>query len=707
MTGRRALVGLFALALSVPPAAAQVPPDQQADMILTSAKKAQADGNFPFAVQRYGEFLQKFGNHPQANQARYQLALAYLDAPERNFDKALEALGPLVGNAGLPEHPYALYYAGLCSRGQGLREIDGMVAKPNEAAQFKQRADGKFNEAVQRFAAATAAFTARLPKEAGDKPAAELDWAARARCDQAEMELRLGKAKEAKATAELFAKDPQLAKSKYAKQGLYVHGFAAFQTQDYLVAGRSLAQLAPFDDPHHGLHARYLLGRIYQVTDQKGEAAQAFDAVLAGYEQRKKDAAEALKKPEQFAKNPAERQRLEALVRNPPPDYVPASTFFNACLGYEAGKFGDALGKFQEFVKAYPQSSLVPEAQLRVGFCQVQLKSFPDAIATLQPLLDKQPRLADQIQFWIGKAQAGAAAAITDPAKAGDRDNALKAAIGTLKAAAEKANALAGSDPEAKARRAEMLLEIADTQQLAKQYKDAATTYEQLLNEKALPNRAEELTHRLIAALHLAGEYQRSDQVANQFLQQYPESPLRVPVLFRLAEDAYFVALAAEKRPDLPNRPAELAKLFDEAAKRYQAVIDRGGEFERLSLARFGLAMCLFKKGEFDKAKDILDKIPNADRSGELAYTPYLLADCMLRQAPATVSGAGETRKLLEALEEAAGLLDGFIGANPKAAEVPDALLKLGTCQMRQAALIAVPAERAPVVQAARNTFQK
>lgn len=707
MTGRRALPGLFALALLASTINAQVPPDQQADMILTSAKKAQADGNLPFAIQRYAEFLQKFGNHPQANQARYQLALAYLDSPERNVDKALESLGPLVGNAGLPEHPYALYHAGLCLRGQGLREVEGMIAKPNEAAQFKQRADGKFNEAAQRFAAATAAFTAKLPKEAGDKPVPELDWAARSRCDQAEMELRLGKAKEARVTAEPFAKDAQLAKTRYAKHGLYLHGFAAFQTQDYLVAGRSLAQLAPFDDPHHGLHAHYLLGRIYQVTDQKAEAAQAYDAVLADYEKRKKDAAEALKNPGQFAKNPAERVRLENLVRNPPPDYVPASTFFAACLGYEAGKFGDALGRLQEFIKANPQSPLVPEAQLRIGFCQVQLKSFPEAVATLQPLLDKQPRLADQIQFWLGKAQAGSAAAITDPAKAGERDNGLKAAINTLRAAADKANQMAGSDPEAKARRAEMLLEVADTQQLAKQYKEAAGTYEQLLNEKTLPARTEELTHRLIAALHLAGDYPRSDQVANQFLQQFPESPLRVPVLFRLAENAYFLALAAEKRQDLPNRQAELTRMFDEAGKRYAAVVEKGGEFERLSLARFGLAMCHFKKGEFDKARTALEQIPNADRTGELAYAPYLLADCMLRQAPATVNGAGETRKLLEVLEQAAGHLDGFVSANPKAAEVPDALLKLGTCQMRQAALIAVPQERAPILQAARNTFQK
>src|SRR5262245_62051815 len=267
MSPCRALGGLVALVMVAWPVRAQVPPDQQAEMILSSARKAHNDGNYPFAIQRYGEFLQKFGGHKEANAARYQLALAYLESPDRNCDKALESLGPLLGNAGLPEYPYALYHAGLCLRAQGLREVDGMLAKPNEATQFKQRADQKFTEAAQRFAGALQAFTAKLPKEPGEKPAPDLDWAARSRCDQAEMELRLGKAKEAKATAEPFARDGPLGKSRYANLGLYYHGFAAFQTQDYLVAGRSLARLAPFDDPHNGLHARYVLGRVYQVTD--------------------------------------------------------------------------------------------------------------------------------------------------------------------------------------------------------------------------------------------------------------------------------------------------------------------------------------------------------------------------------------------------------------------------------------------------------
>ena len=78
-----------------------------------------------------------------------------------------------------------------------------------------------------------------------------------------------------------------------------------------------------------------------------------------------------------------------------------------------------------------------------------------------------------------------------------------------------------------------------------------------------------------------------------------------------------------------------------------------------------------------------------------------------IRNSNGDVTHPHVDRKLLELLGQAAGNLDGFISANPKAPEVPDALLKLGTCQMRQAALIAVPQERAPILQAARGTFQK
>ena len=75
--------------------------------------------------------------------------------------------------------------------------------------------------------------------------------------------------------------------------------------------------------------------------------------------------------------------------------------------GYLAGRT-DAKGKFVEFLKVQPQSPLKSDAELRIGFCQVQLKEYGEALKTLQPLADQDKRLADQALFWIGKARAGA-----------------------------------------------------------------------------------------------------------------------------------------------------------------------------------------------------------------------------------------------------------------------------------------------------------
>lgn len=699
--------GLWTLAQ--PPVRAQVPADQAADMLLNSARKAYNEQNLPFAATKFSEFLQKFGGHPQANAARYGLALCYLDGPERNFEKAIEPLNPLVGNTALPEQPYAVYYLGIAKRGLALNDLALAATKQgSEQQQIQQRAQARFGEAAGHFAAATSAFTTKVGKIEGmpKELPKELDWAARSRADQAEMELRIGKIKEAKATSEPFTKDPLLARNRYGKLGLYYHGFASFLLQDYLVAGRSLNQLNPFDDPTFGLHARYLMGRIYQITEEPDKALTAYDKVLADYDKQKKDAIEAMKRPDLLKNNPTERERVEGLAKNPPPDHVAASTFYSACLQYEGGKFGEALGRFQAFAKDFPNSPLQPEAALRVGYCQVQLKQYAEAGNTLTPLVDKNPRLADQILFWLGKAQAGVALA-ADAANPQARDNGLKTALATLKGAADRAGAMIANDPDAKIRRAEIVLETADVQQLAKMHKEAAALYEQLLNEKAIPARVEETTQRLISALHLAGDYGRSDQLCVAFQKEFPRSPLLPIVSFRMAENAYFTALAAEKRPDFPNKAVELPKLFDEAAKRYKLLIERYPEFERIHLARYGLAMCHFKKNEYEAAAKALEAIPLADRSGDLANAPYLLAECLIRLAPEKAEDALAVGMLTEKLSQAQQNLDAFISSNPKAPEVPDAMLKLGVCQTRLALQLANPPERNQALTAARATFDK
>src|SRR5262249_56427865 len=115
---------------------------------------------------------------------------------------------------------------------------------------------------------------------------------------------------------------------------------------------------------------------------------------------------------------------------------------------------------------------------------------------------------------------------------------------------------------EAKTGRGEILLEMADTQQTVKQHREAAGIYQQLLNEKVLPERTEELLQRLATAHHLASDYAASDQVCVAFRKAHPKSTLLPAVLFRYAENAYFTAQPAEKNPNLPNRDPELRRLY-------------------------------------------------------------------------------------------------------------------------------------------------
>ena len=158
------------------------------------------------------------------------------------------------------------------------------------------------------------------------------------RCDLAEMQLRTNKFKEAQATAEPFVKDAVLIKSRYRGMGLYHHGYAAFAQKDYLTAGRSLSQLAPFQDPVTAPHVRYLLVRVHHLSDERPEAVANYEAVLTGFDQQKKAAAQALQNPAAFKDNADEKLRLEALTKNPPPDYVARASFYWGVLLCEDGR---------------------------------------------------------------------------------------------------------------------------------------------------------------------------------------------------------------------------------------------------------------------------------------------------------------------------------------------------------------------------------
>ena len=123
--------------------------------------------------------------------------------------------------------------------------------------------------------------------------------------------------------------------------------------------------------------------------------------------------------------------------------------------------------------------------------------------------------------------------------------------------------------------------------------------------------------------------------------------------------------------------------------------MDKYPESPHVNLARYGLGVAYYQKGDLDKARELLEAIPPADRNGDLAVVPYQLADIMIRSAPAKADDAVAAGKLEESMQTAAGLLDAFAAGQPNSPQAPDALLKLGYCRQRLAALLAQPPDQA------------
>ncbi len=363
------------------PARLSPTPDQAADMVLTRA---------PIGLQRQGLRLRGRplprvpGEVPQPQGRRVSRTTAWpfaiLDGPDKDYNAAVEQLNRWPTPRTLHVLPVCVYYLALAERGQGVKLLAQAAAQPPQAQQFKDQARGRFDDAAKQFLAAQAAFAARVKPpdaDAKDLPI-DLEWAARARCDLAEMRLRLLDPKGARDAVESVVSDKLLAKSRYHGLALYYHGFACFQLHDDAAAGRSLTQLAPFTDPVYGGHARYLLARIYHndaTNNQRAEAMQQYQGVIDDYAAQKKEAAETLKQPDRFKNDPDEKARLEAIVNGAPPDHVARSTFFLGVMQYEDGKYAEALTRLSAFVQQFPTSPLVAEAHAAWASAGCRLKA--------------------------------------------------------------------------------------------------------------------------------------------------------------------------------------------------------------------------------------------------------------------------------------------------------------------------------------------
>jgi tetratricopeptide (TPR) repeat protein len=643
---------------------------------LAVARRAYREHDLAAAEKHYRDFLHRFADSVEAPAAKVELARCLLERAEPDPGAARDLLVPLVDEPDLSVRPAVLFWLGAAERRR--------ASKP--------RAEGSA-EAARRFAAAADAYAAGAKQNKSDR-----EWMLCARAARADALLRGGSPQEARAAAAELLKDEEL---PAAVKGfaLLIHGAACVTLKDDLAAGRSLNQLAPFQDEIVGPAARRLLARIHERADERAEALALYEAEIADYKTAKTDAENRLKaEADALEKDPPEKARLTALVQGPAPEHVLQAAFAAGVLHFEAGRFEDARARFAE-AAASSGRWLPGDARLYQACSEVRAGQFDQAVKLLAPRPDRDGNLGAQERLWLGRARVGAA----DPDDEEAKTKALDKALADFTAAADGFGKPPFTDGPladfARTRRAEALLDAGDVLERLGRFKDAAETCARARAEKAGAALEAVALQRESADWTLAGDYETPEQLADQFERDFPHSMLRPEVLLRRAEAAGLTAQRA--------RPTPAATFAAEAERCYRALLSKYPEFERASQARYGLAWVLYRSGEYEKARALLDDVPTGDRKDELAGVPCLLADCLIRTAPTKADDAVAAGKLQEQLTQAAELLDQAVAATPEAPFATDALMRLGVCQLRLRELAAQDEERNRLAGASRAAFER
>ncbi|MDP6634736.1 MAG: tetratricopeptide repeat protein [Phycisphaerae bacterium] len=672
--------------------------DRAAGLMLDSARRAYRSAQFDTAAQRFGDFIRSYPSHAEIPAASYGMGLALLRKGQHaDINAAVTAFRTASGRMDFANRPLAIYYLGVSLRDLAASTLlqkvtSGSDYRASNAKTYRQ-------EAARHFAGAADAFIARSKKSPPTTaPAVHPDviWAARARSDQCDVLLRVGQYKQAIMLAKGILNDKATAK-QFGPQATYNMGYAYFALKDYAAAGRTLSTLAPFKQ-NFGPNARYLLARTHHLAGDMPEAAGLYKAVMDDYTARKAAATTAARSS--YRSLPADqRAAAAALVAGPPKPFIVRAMFYSALGMAESGQFGNALGGFNTFVTQYPKHPLAPEARMRLGYCQLQLRGYDEAIKTLDPMR-KNPKHADRARWWIARARVGMA----NPEVPQTYAQILEAAINELKAAAASAHNSARNSRNAAVLERDIQIELGDVQQLAGKYKDASETYYKVFSYGS--DRTEEVMQRLATAYHLSGDYGRSESTCRDFQKRFPKSTLLPAVWFRSAENALMDGLRP-KRSGYGRSKDDIDQTLKTAVTRYQRLLDKFPDFSEAHLARYGLATAQYRLGWYNEAMATVAKIPTADCTGRLAAVPYLIADCHIRTFPTTTKDALTAAKLMDQATKAAKLLEGFASAQAKSPKAPDALLKLGYCYQRLGSVVADDAARKTAHTQGRDAYAR
>lgn len=441
------------------------------------------------------------------------------------------------------------------------------------------------------------------------------------------------------------------------KRLTYLRAWIAFRRGRLLEAGRLLARLAPFEPGHSSPGVLYLMGRIHHSLGERWEAAAFYRLVsgsgAGGWVHAAGRLALGAVLIELGEYTEAEKILEEPPAKEPPTTRKLFGRLLHGVALLGAGKLSSARRDFLSVSRAALDRELRSRALFWAGHCSVLSWQKGNS--------------------WMRKKLQVAAVDFLD-------------------------RGLYLEPPPSLRRR--IHVELGETLLRFGRFAEAERTWEEFAGggEEA----GMEASYARVVALQGQGKYSQSAVLARDLVKLYPAGPRR-GALFQRRGDALFLdgigALETSVR---------LGRL-EGAVEAYEKALGSPGFASRLT-ARFRMGTALLLLGEFQKARQVLEKVVKAAAQAtddqvraRTAPAAGFLGQLYLREGEQSSGGALAAAQAAQSLEKAEKYLAEYrMDVNAPSQLRTRAELALGSCRRLRAEFLVDPAEKKKLLAGAR-----
>jgi len=323
-------------------------------------------------------------------------------------------------------------------------------------------------------------------------------------------------------------------------------------------------------------------------------------------------------------------EQYHSIIKAAKSRYVPEAMHGLALLAQQQDNPKEAGGILDQLLRKYPNSPLVPSAQLHRGRAWFDLGKFDRAFDVFKQISKDNVELRDDAAYWMAK---------------------CKLRQGAFDEAAKRLGQAVGKYPKS-----DLLPEMLYDRAVALVQADERETAVKVLSEfrSRFPKHAmaADALHLLGATEHQRERYDQSLGYCRMFLKQYPSHELAPTIAFLAGENDF------------------LAGRYDKAVDAYRTFLSAHPNDPQADKAGFRLGTALHRLDRLDEALDVLAKVK--DRGDE---------DAVLRTSLMTV---GDIHFQRGEWKNAERHLTDYLARGLDVPSADDALLKLGLARQRQ-----------------------